>query len=138
MNKDAMPLFFIAAIFCVGVVFGLSREFGADFSTMFKAILWIGAVAVAVVVIFLIFKFDELSQVIVVFTWASIPLWFFACWPVIRSIAAGGRNPDDMPSFLMASLPWWVSGYVEWGIGLVLIGLAVWVSIKFFLKPRWE
>ncbi|RZF23536.1 hypothetical protein EVC45_43945 [Paraburkholderia sp. UYCP14C] len=117
MRNDAPSSIIVLIVLAIlGGLFWISRSLGASFSSVCTAAV---PILFSAVVAFAAWRFlDDFALPLIagffVIAWPSI-------WPVLDSIASGGRDTDDL--FRPMSDPLINSDWVKWGVEALFVGL---------------
>ena len=121
-DPAAVGILVFAGMITFGV-FSLSKSLGADFQTLFFALL--GTAIVLGLWFLAVFKLDWDNHLAMLCgALAAIwPQW----WPVLRSISEGGQSVGANRNFSRMFEPaWYADGWLHWPPEIFLVGVCAW------------
>ena len=127
MRNDATTSLIALSILAVlGFFLWLSRSLGASFSSVCTAAM---PIVFCAVIALLAWRFlDDFGFILLA---GFFVISWLAVWPVLDSIAAGGRDDDTF--FHPISDPFINSGWVKWGVEIVFVAL---LALAIYLRRR--
>lgn len=124
-GEAGLVIALVIAAFVVGGIWSFAKYIGADPLTTGKALGWsMLFAAIAVAACWMIFDREHFGKGLLaaaVFIW---PAW----WNVLRSIAAGGDDPET--AWRISDV--WYTGFAfRWGVEAVLVAVFIGAVLKY-------